>query len=392
MNVMKHPEPGTNYGVRGIAAAMNRRRFIAAASGAVAVAAADRLASAKETRPLRILILGGTQFVGVHMTECALQRGHVVTLFNRGRTHPELFPQLEKLQGDRDGQLGALEGRSWDAVIDDSGYVPRHVRLSAELLAANVRQYLYISSVSAYASFATPNNEGSALGKLADESVEKIDGDTYGPLKALCEKVVETALPGRATVLRPGYIVGPNDNTDRFTYWPARAARGGEMLAPGASADPIQFIDARDLARFAIIALERHVTGTFNVVAPPDQFSMGKLIAASVESANSLAHPLPPPRPTWVAAEFLESHYPQADIPIWVPSHGDEAAFAHTSAARSLKAGLSITAIRKTVSDTLAWQLARPEGERAHLKAGLTPELESEILAAWHAAAVKPPG
>jgi 2'-hydroxyisoflavone reductase len=366
---------------------MDRRRFISAAAGAVLAAAAERSTSGAKQRPLHILILGGTQFVGVHMTERAVERGHVVTLFNRGRTHPELFPQLEKLQGDRDGKLETLEGRSWDAVIDDSGYIPRHVKLSAQLLARNVRQYLYISSVSAYASFVAPNREDSALGKLADESIEKIDGSTYGPLKALCEKVVTTALPGRATVLRPGYIVGPYDNTDRFTYWPARAARGGDMLAPGTAGDPIQFIDARDLARFAINALEKHVTGTFNVVAPPRQFSMGKLIATSIASANSLAHPASPPLPTWVAADFLASRYPDADIPIWVPSHGDEAAFAYTSAALSLNAGLTITPIRKTVDDTLAWQLSRPENERTHPKAGLSADVEREILAAWHAVA-----
>jgi 2'-hydroxyisoflavone reductase len=371
---------------------MDRRRFICAATGAVLAAATEHAASAAKARPLHILILGGTQFVGVHMTECALQRGHIVTLFNRGRTHPELFPQLEKLQGDRDGKLQALEGRNWDAVIDDSGYVPRHVKLSAELLAPSVRQYLYISSVSAYASFAAPNREDSALGKLADESTEQVDGNTYGPLKALCEKAVTTALSGRATVLRPGYIVGPYDNTDRFTYWPARAARGGDMLAPGSAGDAIQFIDARDLARFAINALEARVTGTFNVVAPPRRFSMGKLIAASIASANSLAHPTPPPHPTWVAADFLSSHYPEADIPIWVPSRGSEAAFANTSAARALNAGLTITPIGKTVSDTLAWQLSRPENERAHPKAGLGADLEREILAAWRTAAAKRTG
>ena len=206
---------------------MHRRLFICAAASALTAATTQSVGSAKATRPLRILILGGTQFIGIHFTERALERGHVVTLFNRGRTHAELFPQLEKLQGDRDGQLDALKGRYWDAVIDDSGYVPRHVRLSAELLAPKVRQYLYVSSVSAYGSFAAPNSEDSPLGTLSDPSIEKVDANTYGALKALSERAAEAALPGRVTVLRPGYIVGPNDVTDRFTYWPARAARGG---------------------------------------------------------------------------------------------------------------------------------------------------------------------
>jgi 2'-hydroxyisoflavone reductase len=371
---------------------MHRRLFICAAASALTAATTQSVGSAKATRPLRILILGGTQFIGIHFTERALERGHVVTLFNRGRTHAELFPQLEKLQGDRDGQLDALKGRYWDAVIDDSGYVPRHVRLSAELLAPKVRQYLYVSSVSAYGSFAAPNSEDSPLGTLSDPSIEKVDANTYGALKALSERAAEAALPGRVTVLRPGYIVGPIDVTDRFTYWPARAARGGEMLAPGVPGDAIQFIDVRDLSHFAINALERNVMGTFNLVAPPGQFTMGKLVAASVESANSLVHPSPPPAPTWVPAEFLQQQDPtlDVDIPIWTPAHGDSAGFAQTSAARALKAGLLITPIDKTVRDTLVWHLARPEAERLQLKSGLSATREQEILAAWHTAGKQP--
>src|SRR5579872_292284 len=264
---------------------MNRRWFLSAASALVAAQRAGWSAE-RAHRPLRILILGGTQFLGVHITERAVARGHTVTLFNRGRTHADLFPQLEKLQGDRDGQLDALKGHSWDVVIDDSGYVPRHVRLSAELLAPSVHQYIYVSSISAYASFAHPNSEDSPLGKLTDESVEKVTDTTYGPMKASCEKAVLTALPGRTAILRPGYVVGPNDHTDRFTYWPARATRGGEMLAPGTPRDPIQFIDVRDLARFTIDLAERNVRGTFNLVSPPGKYTMGQLVKASLASAE----------------------------------------------------------------------------------------------------------
>jgi 2'-hydroxyisoflavone reductase len=367
---------------------MHRRRFICAATSVLAAASGESWGSPPAARPLRILILGGTKFIGVHFTERAMARGHVVTLFNRGRTNTDLFPQLEKLQGDRDAQLDALKGRRWDAVIDDSGYVPRHVRLSAELLAPKVRQYLYISSISAYASFATPNQEDSPLATLADQSAEQVTNETYGPLKALCEGAAKAALPGRVTILRPGYIVGPNDSTDRFTYWPARAARGGEMLAPGSAGDRIQFIDVRDLARFAIDALERNVTGTFNVVAPPGRFTMGSLISASIDSAVVLTHPSPPPTATWVAADYLESRDPSfpADVPIWSSGRGDSAGFAQTSAVRALKAGLSITPIETTVRDTLVWHLARPESERVTLKAGLAPAREQEILVAWHEA------
>jgi 2'-hydroxyisoflavone reductase len=312
-----------------------------------------------------------------------------VTLFNRGRTHTELFPQLEKLQGDRDGQLDALKGRSWDVVIDDSGYVPRHVRLSTELLAPVVHGYVYVSSISAYASFAKPNDEDSPLGKLSDESVEKVDATTYGPLKALCEKTVLAVLPGRAAIVRPGYVVGPNDHTDRFTYWPARAARGGEMLVPGTPRDRIQFIDVRDLARFTVEIAERNIRGTFNLVTPPGKYTMGHLINASLSSATALAHPSPPPTPTWVAADFLAKHDSSldADIPIWAPATGDSAGFADVSAARAIRAGLHITPIEQTVHDTLAWHLSRPQAERAQLKAGLAPAREQELLAAWHQAA-----
>ena len=206
---------------------MNRRQFVYVMSAAALAASGTALAKENSRRPLRILVLGGTKFLGVHIVELALKHGHSVTLFNRGKTNADLFPQLVHLKGDRDAQLSALKGKHWDAVIDDSGYVPRHVRLSAELLAPNVQRYIFISTISVYASFANPNTEDSAVGKLADETTEKVDGGAYGPLKALCEKAAEKAMPGRVAVVRPGLIVGPRDPTDRFTYWPARAARGG---------------------------------------------------------------------------------------------------------------------------------------------------------------------
>jgi len=369
---------------------MNRRLFLSVTTAALA-AAPHRSGRAAEpaARSLRILILGGTQFLGVHMTQLAVARGHTVTLFNRGRTHPELFPQIEKLQGDRDGKLDALKGRPWDAVIDDSGYVPRHVRLSAELLGPSVRQYLYVSSISAYAGFTRPNDESSPLGTLRDDTIEKIDENTYGPLKALCEKAAQKALPGRVTIIRPGYIVGPNDPTDRFTYWPARAARGGEMLVPGKAIDPIQFIDVRDLARFNIDALERGVLGTFNLVSPPGRFTMADLITACVASAKELVAPNPAPTPRWIPTQFLTKHdsaFPD-DIPIWAPTTGETAGFAETSAARALHAGLHIAPIEQTVRDTLIWHRSRPQSSQMQLKAGLPASQEQELLTAWHKAA-----
>lgn len=334
---------------------------------------------------LRILILGGTQFIGVHTTQLALKRGHQVTLFNRGKTNPGLFPRVEKLRGDRNGQLDALKGRSWDAVIDDSGLVPRHVRLTAELLAPHVQRYVYVSSISAYASFAKPNDEDSPLGTLEDESVEKITETTYGPLKALCEKAVAASMPNRAIIVRPGFVVGPYDSTDRFTYWPARAARGGEMLAPGNPRQAIQFIDARDLARFMLDGIERNLSGTFNMVTPPGRFTMGQLVTTSIEAAKAQGRPASPPSAVWTSLEFLQQYKAVDDIPIWVPPTDDTAAFAEVSAARAVQAGLKITPIEATVRDTLAWYLEQPQAERAHLKAGLRPEREKELLAAWRA-------
>jgi 2'-hydroxyisoflavone reductase len=340
-------------------------------------------------KPLSILVLGGTKFIGVHIVELALKRGHTVTLFNRGKTNADLFPQLEHLKGDRDAQLDSLKGKRWDAVIDDSGYVPRHVRLSAELLAANVQRYLFISSISAYASFAQANTEDSPLGKIADETTEKVDGGAYGPLKALCEKAAEAAMPGRVAIVRPGLIVGPRDPTDRFTYWPARAARGGEMAAPGTPKDRIQFIDSRDLAAFALNLVETQAVGAFNATSPPGMFSMGELVQASVTAANAAVKPAPAPHAVWLPADFLEKEkvQPWSDMPVWIPESGEYAAFAEANVTKAMHAGMSIRPIQSTVNDTLAWHLQRPEAERAKLAAGLTPEREQELLKTWQASA-----
>lgn len=370
---------------------MRRREFIAAAAMTASVLSTSRTTAAARPQPLRVLILGGTRFVGVHITHLAVERGHSVTLFNQ--TKVQLFPKLESLVGDRDGQLDALRGRRWDVVIDDSGFVPRHVRLTAQLLAPNVRQYLFMSTVSVYAGFATAPDEDSSLAKLADASVEKVDENTFGPLKALCEQAASAELPGRVTALRPGYIAGPGDTSDRFTFWPARAARGGEMLAPDGPGDPIQFVEVRDLARFVLTAAENSVVGTFNVVSPPGRFTMGDLVMASISCADSLAKPRPAPRAVWVPVEFLLQHNVALanDMPIWNAPAGADAGFTQVNVARALRAGLSIRGIRDSVCDTLAWHLQRPEPERLALKAGIDAAREHEILVAWHAAAAERP-
>ncbi|MEJ1966317.1 MAG: NAD-dependent epimerase/dehydratase family protein [Gammaproteobacteria bacterium] len=367
---------------------IDRRRFLTTASiAAVAGAAPSLRAQGKARQPLSILVLGGTRFIGVAMTELALQRGHRLTFFNRGRTNADLFPDIERIKGDRNGGIDGLKGRKWDAVLDNSGYFPRAVRLTAELLAPSVSQYLFVSSISVYPDFKAPRDETSPVGRLKDETVEKVDNDTYGPLKALSEKAAEAAMPGRVTVIRPGLIVGPHDSTDRFTYWPARAARGGDMLAPGKPADGIQVIDGRDLAAFAIDALEKKTMGTFNLVSPPGMFTIGDVVNESIRAAKELVKPDPPSRAVWAPAAFLAAQKVEgwSDMPVWVEAKGDEAAFAGTSAARAIKAGLKITPMRKTCHDTLAWHLTRPAADRETLKSGIAPEREKEVLSALRA-------
>lgn len=357
--------------------------MLAASRITATVAAAKTGAGAN--KPLRLLILGGTRFIGLHMTEAALAHGHSVTFFNRGRTRTDRFTQIERITGDRNGQIDGLRGRSWDAVIDNSGYVPRHVRLSAQLLAEQVPHYVFVSSVSVYPDFAKPRAESSALATLKDPNTELVGDATYGPLKALCERAVSQVYGGRATILRPGLIVGPDDNTDRFTYWPARAARGGDFIAPGAPTDRIQYIDVRDLASFTLRCIEQRAYGTFNVVTAPGQVTMGALIDACTRAAGLAASPTSPPRPVWLPADFLQAQkvQPWSDMPVWLPARGADLAFAATPNRKALAAGLSCRAVGETVSDTLAWHLARPAAERDALRTGISAAREAAVLAAW---------
>ena len=222
---------------------------------------------------------------------------------------------------------------------------------------------------------------------MADETIEKVDGETYGPLKALCEQAAERAMPGRTCVIRPGLIVGPDDNTDRFTYWPARAARGGEFIAPGAPTDAFQVIDARDLAAFTLDAVEDNLNGVFNLVSNVNGFKFGELTDACIDAANKQAKPADKPRAVYLPAAFLEEQKvaPWSEMPVWLPAKGDEAAFAGTSNQAALAKGLKITPLKKTVNDTLAWHLARPAEEREKLKAGIAADKEATVLAAWKA-------
>jgi len=326
-----------------------------------------------------LLVLGGTGFLGPHVVDAALAQGWKVTLFNRGKTNADLFPELEKLHGDRDGKLEALEGRRFRAVVDTSGYVPRIVRMSAELLAPNVAHYLFVSSISAYATFTKLGiTEDDPVAQLEDPDTEEVMA-AYGGLKAACEATVEKALPGRAINVRAGYIVGPRDPTDRFTYWPARADQGGEMLAPGTPADPVQVIDVRDLAKWMIGALEESHMGVYNLCGP--SVPLEGLLAACQE------HAAQKPTLTWVDKDFLKAQGGEEglNIPIWVPpgEPGYEG-FAQVSAKKAIDTGLTTRPLSETVRDTLAWWREQPEERRTKLRAGLTREREAELLTAWH--------
>ncbi len=329
-----------------------------------------------------LLILGGTGFIGPHLTGEALRQGWTVTHFNRGKRAPEGVPGVETLLGDRNGQLDALRGRKWDVVIDDTGQIPKYVRMSAQLLAPNVGYCLFISSISAYASFTKPNDEGSPVGHLADPDIEKTTDETYGPMKALCEQYSMEAFRSRASVVRPGYIVGPRDGSDRFTYWPVRAAKGGEMMAPGTPHDPIQVIDVRDLAIWMLKLAQRRTTGYFNAISPPRAFTMGDVISASL-GASPAAHA----RATWVPERFLATQWKVEDLdfPPWSPMSGDTAGASLTSTTRAQKAGLRIRPLRETVADTLNWFHTLPPERQAKLRAGIDPQKEADVLNAWHA-------
>ena len=301
---------------------------------------------------MRILVLGGTAFAGRHLVELALGRGHDITMFNRGRTGPDLFPEAERLTGERAGSLEALRGRSFDAVVDTSGYFPADVERSAQLLAPAAGRYLFVSSRSVYADHSVPGaDETAPLGELpAGAPTDAITGESYGPLKVGCERAAEAAFPGRTVILRPGLIVGPHDPTGRFTYWPVRVAGGGDVLAPAPSGQPLQVIDGRDLATFALDLLERDAAGTFDVVSPDGMLTFAGLIAACIAASGSDAHI------EWVDERFLLDHEvaPWTELPLWTPGD-DMAGFQRSDVSRAIAAGLGVRPIADTVADTLRW-------------------------------------
>ena len=333
-----------------------------------------------------ILVLGGTRFLGRAFAEQALVRDHRLTLFNRGESNPGLFPQAEHIRGDRDGGLDPLRRRSFDAVLDTSGYVPRVVRESAELLAGRTGRYAFVSSISVYAEEATPGQDESApVATLADPSVEEVTGEKYGALKALCEQEVLRAHGERALIIRPGLIVGPNDASDRFTYWVDRVARGGDVLAPDGPDYRTQFIDVRDLAAWTLGLLERDPApaAVFNATGPEQPARLGDLLETCRRVSGSDAAFV------WAAEAFLLEHgvQPWTELPLWIP--GAEGVGGNAfDVSKALAAGLTFRPLEETVADTLAWARSRPADHR--FRAGLPAGREAEILRAWRARAPGP--
>ena len=378
----------------------SRRKFLklsALAGGSIGLGlvpgTAELLAGPVGTapKPLRILILGGTGFTGPFQVRYAISRGHKVTVFNRGKTHPgELPKEAEQLIGDRNGQLDALKGRKWDACIDIPTTLPVWVRDAAQLLQGNVDRYVFISTISVYSDNSKPGmDESGPLAEYKGADAMKETQQTlaasrfalYGPLKVLSEKEAEKWFPGKALIVRPGLIVGPGDESDRFTYWPVRVDRGGEILAPGSPSDPVQFIDARDLAEWTIRMVEQGTTGTFNATGPKTKLAIGEMLDSIKKATNSNA------QFTWADADFLAAQKvrPWSDMPVWVPPRGGSAGFSSVSIKKALDKGLTFRTITDTTRATLDWLRKQPVERRAKLKAGLTAARETEVLAAWHA-------
>ena len=368
-----------------------RRSFLSGVAAAAAAplaahslaAGVDRQRAIPAPKPRSLLVLGGTGFLGPHFVQSALARGHTVALFHRGKTNGELFPELEHLKGDREsGDLEALKGRTFDAIIDNSGYVPAHVEATAKLFAATAQQYLFVSTVSVYEEPESgPNSfdENAAVGKVTDEQVVAVrtireSMPHYGALKARCEAAAEAAMPGKVANVRPGLIVGPRDTSDRFTWWPVRADRGGEMLAPGDRDAEVQMIDVRDLADWMVHILEKRLCGVFNAVGYSGPVTMEQVLQGCRNATST------PGSLTWVDEEFLLEQQvgPWMEMPLWIPRDARR----RYENERAIQNGLTFRPLADTIRDTLAW--AKTErGDRPFQRTGLKPEREQEVLLAW---------
>jgi 2'-hydroxyisoflavone reductase len=331
-------------------------------------------------RPGKLLVLGGTRFLGPPIVRAAQAAGCEVTLFNRGRSNPGLFKDLEQLEGDRDtGNLEALKGRRFDAVVDTSGYAPRHVQQACELLRENVQHYVFVSTVSVYPDQSaavvdeqTATSQPTAEAIAAAATIREASAQ-YGPMKAECERTAERIMPGRVTIVRPGLIVGPEDTSDRFTYWPVRIARGGEVLAPGDRDAEVQFVDVRDLGAWCFALAAARTAGTFNAVGFRGRLSMGDLLGGCKVTLNTEA------ALTWVDDAFLKANKVRAytEMPLWLP----QGQRGHFDNKKAVAAGLAFRPVAETIRDTVEWHRTRPADYK--LRAGLAAEREAELLRAW---------
>ena len=340
---------------------------------------------------MKILIIGGTKFLGRHLVNAALARNHEVTLFNRGRHSSENMPEVEQIHGDRNEDLNKLRGRTWDAVIDTSGYLPQTVKTSAEALKNSVNQYIFISSISAYPEFRELNfDETTPVAELTDEQRKQADeidpkgeltgatlGEMYGGLKVLCEREAERAMPGKVTIVRSGLIVGSYDSTDRFTYWVMRVADGGEVLAPGNPNRYVQLVDARDLSEWTIAMIECGETGIYHATGKPFDLTMGKMLEEIKSVSESDAEF------TWVSEDFLkqESVGDWGDMPLYLYESNEEArGFLSVNVDKALTKDLNFRPLGETIKDTLNWR----KTVDSELKAGISRERERELLGKWH--------
>jgi 2'-hydroxyisoflavone reductase len=365
-----------------------RRHFIktTAATGLALSAGSASLFAEKAVKQMRILILGGTGFTGPYQVRYALGRGHKVTTFNRGKTHPgELPAEVEQLIGDRNGKLDALKNRQWDVVIDNPTTLPAWVRDAAQVLKGNVDRYVFISTISVYGELKTGVDESAPTEKYEGvdpykETIEAMKASgfkTYGPLKALSEKEAEKWFPAKTLIIRPGLIVGPRDESDRFTYWPVRIDRSGEVLAPGNPDDPVQYIDARDLAEWTIRMVENRETGIYNATGPAKPLGIGEMLNGIKDAEKSNANFV------WANEDFLTQQKVEAwsDMPVWA---GKESGIARTKIDKALAKGLTFRPLGDTARDTLAWFKSLPQDRQSKMRAGITAEREAEVLAAWH--------
>lgn len=381
----------------------NRREFLklsAAAGGALGLGVGPRALRGQEApsegaasrysakqvqeapRRLDILILGGTGFIGPFQVRYALDRGHNVTLFNRG-SGSAVFPYLETLEGDRNGDYEALRGRRWDLVIDNSTARPDWVEMAAEILRDSVDQFMYVSSRSAYSDLTSvPMTSDAPTWTYETAGLSPGDDLPYGLAKAESERTAMRIMPGRTTIVRPGLIIGPGDETDRFSYWPVRIHRGGEVLAPGDGSDPVQIIDVRDFTEFMIRLGEDATMGVFNCVGPRVPRPMSELLYGirAVTTAETTF--------TWVDdLDFLTEMRvrPYREMPVWRPPTPGSEGFARFDLTPEIEAGLTFRPLATTAADTLDYHFSRPLERREELRAGLSAEREAEVLRAWHA-------